>query len=127
MGLPVVAKWPTMRLWMTGGRAKRIVKAMHPHQENKPPQASSPRPFAKEATRRGNGPPACLLATEWSGTSLKATQKQTPACRGEGSAAGLELRVRVVLAALLAMLGTSRTGSPVRVSKAETRFNIPDA
>jgi hypothetical protein len=40
-------------------------------------------------------------------------KKGLSACRGEGSAAGLQLRVRFVPAALLAMLGTDCTGSPV--------------
>jgi hypothetical protein len=34
-------------------------------------------------------------------------KKKLSACRGEGSAAGLQLRVRFVLAALLAMLRTA--------------------
>jgi hypothetical protein len=34
-------------------------------------------------------------------------KEELPACRGEGSAAGLQLRVRVVSAALLAMLRTA--------------------
>jgi hypothetical protein len=39
--------------------------------------------------------------------SLEEDKKKLPACRGEGSAAGLQLRVRFVPAALLAMLGTA--------------------
>jgi hypothetical protein len=41
---------------------------------------------------------------------------KSPACRGEGSAVGLQLRVRFVPAALLAMLGTAL--APRFVSKA---------
>jgi hypothetical protein len=40
-----------------------------------------------------------------------------PACRGEGSAAGLQLRVRVVLAALMAVLRTALALQCVSKSK----------
>jgi hypothetical protein len=48
-------------------------------------------------------------------TKQKKQKKKPPACRGEGSAVGLQLRVRFVPAALLAA-GCAKdcTGSPVR-------------
>jgi hypothetical protein len=38
---------------------------------------------------------------------VRRKKKKSPACRGEGSAVGLQLRVRFVPAALLAMLRTA--------------------
>jgi hypothetical protein len=38
---------------------------------------------------------------------MRPNKEKLPACRGEGSAAGLQLRVRFVPAALLAMLRTA--------------------
>jgi hypothetical protein len=56
-----------------------------------------------------------LSETEAMGSSRKRRRKKKlSACRGEGSVAGLQLCVRVVLAALLAVLRTKDcTGSPV--------------
>jgi hypothetical protein len=46
-------------------------------------------------------------------TPQQGSKGELSACRGEGSAVGLQLRVRFVPAALLAVLTKDCTGSPV--------------
>jgi hypothetical protein len=46
-------------------------------------------------------------ASVWLEVGARRKEKKLSACRGEGSVAGLQLRVRFVPAALLAVLGTA--------------------
>jgi hypothetical protein len=51
-------------------------------------------------------------------------EKELPACRGEGSVAGLQLRVRFVPAAMLSMLRTALALQPV-VSRGSAGGCVP--